>query len=246
MTLNELIKLAKKYEKALPEFQPPAVADQPMERWIDHTILKPESTPEQVDQVCTDALTWNFKAVCVNPVFVPQVAGRLRGSGTAVCTVAGFPLGASITSTKVYETRKAILQGATEVDMVIAVGLLKGGHYKQVLKDIQTVTVACHQQGVVCKVIIENALLTTFEKILACLIVRQAGADFVKTSTGFAATGATVADVELMRRVVGPQLGVKAAGGVRSLSDARDMLAAGATRLGTSAGVKIMQELKQG
>ena len=246
MTVNDLIKLAKKYEKQLPEFQMAAVAERPIERWIDHTLLKPDATPEQIKQICADAVTWNFAAVCVNPVFVPLVTDQLTGSQTAVCTVVGFPLGASITSTKVYETRKAIHQGATEVDMVIPIGLLKAGMLKEVLRDIRTVTVACHQQGVLIKVIIETALLTTHEKILACLLIKEAGADFVKTSTGFAASGATVEDVELMRRVVGPELGVKAAGGVRSLADARGMLAAGATRLGTSNGVKIMQELKQG
>jgi deoxyribose-phosphate aldolase len=211
-------------------------------RLIDHTLLKPEATPEQIARLCAEAREYGFASVCVNPVFVPQCAGLLEGSGVAVCTVVGFPLGASASAVKVFETRLAVEQGAREVDMVIAIGLLRAGEHAAVQEDIAGVAAAAHAGGAICKVIIETALLTDAQKADACRLAVAAGADFVKTSTGFASGGATPADVALMRSVVGPQVGVKAAGGIRTLADAQAMVAAGATRLGCSAGVQIVRE----
>ncbi len=211
---------------------------------IDHTLLKPEATPAQVEKVCAEARTHHFASVCVNPTHIKLVAKLLRKSGVAPCTVVGFPLGANAPEVKAYEAEIALAQGATEIDMVINVGALKFGDDRLVARDIRGVAVTVHAAGKLLKVIIETALLTDDEKRRACLIAKRAGADFVKTSTGFSTAGATVADVRLMRETVGPKLGVKAAGGIRSLADAEAMLDAGATRLGTSAGVAIMQGLK--
>jgi deoxyribose-phosphate aldolase len=213
-----------------------------MAAWIDHTLLKPQATPEQIENLCEEARQYSFASVCINPVYVPLCARLLKGSPVLVCTVVGFPLCATFTETKVEETRLSIANGAREIDMVIPVGLLKGGDVEAVYEDIQRVVEVSHARGAIVKVILEMALLTRYEKILGCLLSQSAGADFVKTSTGFGPGGATVEDVELMRRVVGPEMGVKAAGGVRSLADALAMLNVGATRLGSSAGVKIMQE----
>lgn len=245
INLNELIERAKAYEVLLPPFPAKGrVAPGNLAQWIDSTLLKPEATPPQVRTLCQDAAKNKFAAVCVNPLFVRMAHRQLEGSGVKLCTVVGFPLGAVPTATKVFETTQAVRQGATEIDMVIQIGLLKGGQTQQVLEDISGVVEAAHEKGAIVKVILEMALLTPYEKILGCLLSQAAGAEFVKTSTGFAASGATVEDVELMRRVVGPvdKMGVKAAGGVRSLADALAMLQAGATRLGTSAGVKLIQE----
>ncbi|HRF46722.1 MAG TPA: deoxyribose-phosphate aldolase [Anaerolineales bacterium] len=211
---------------------------------IDHTLLKPEATAAQIEKVCTEARKHRFASVCVNPTHVRLAARLLRKSGVATCTVIGFPLGANAPEVKAYEAEVAIAHGATELDMVINIGALKAGDDRLVARDIRAVARVAHAAGKLLKVIIETALLTDDEKRRACLIVKRAGADFVKTSTGFSTAGATVADVRLMRETVGPKLGVKAAGGVRSLADAEAMLAAGATRLGTSAGVAIMQGLK--
>ncbi len=211
---------------------------------IDHTLLKPEATPAQVEKVCAEARAHHFASVCVNPTHIKLVAKLLRKSGVAPCTVVGFPLGANAPEVKAYEAEIALAQGATEIDMVINVGALKSGDDRLVARDIRGVAVTVHAAGKLLKVIIETALLTDDEKRRACLIAKRAGADFVKTSTGFSTAGATVADVRLMRETVGPKLGVKAAGGIRSLADAEAMLEAGATRLGTSAGVAIMQGLK--
>jgi deoxyribose-phosphate aldolase len=222
--------------------RPTPHAQTPLSRYIDHTLLKPEATAAQIERLCAEAVEHDFASVCVNPTFVSQAVQALRGSEVAVCTVIGFPLGATTTKVKVFEAHQAAGHGATELDMVLAVGRLKAGEYVAVAEDIAQVAEACHGQRAICKVIIETALLTDEEKIAACLLAVRAGADFVKTSTGFSGGGATVADVALMRRVVGPELGVKASGGVRNRRDAEALIAAGATRLGASAGVAIVSE----
>ncbi len=209
---------------------------------IDHTLLKPEASEKDIRKLCEEAAQFGFASVCVNPVWVKKAAGFLKGSGVPVCTVIGFPLGATLPDVKAYEARRAIFNGATEVDMVINVGALKSGDDCAVEDDIRAVVEAAHENHILCKVIIETALLTDDEKVRACLASKNAGADFVKTSTGFAKGGATVNDVALMRRTVGKDLGVKASGGVKGIEDARAMFAAGATRIGASVGVKIAQE----
>jgi len=210
-------------------------------RMIDHTLLKPDATPDQIAQLCFEARKHGFAAVCVNPAWVRLCTQLLQGCPVKVCTVIGFPLGATAPEAKVFECRNAIEQGAVEIDMVINIGALKARDLTLVTRDIRGVVTAAHTGGAIVKVIIEAVLLTDEEKTIACLLAKEAGADFVKTSTGFAGGGATVHDVELMRRVVGPELGVKAAGGVRTHADAERMLKAGATRIGASAGVKIVQ-----
>jgi deoxyribose-phosphate aldolase len=209
---------------------------------IDHTLLKPDATRQEIEKLCREAAEFHFATVCVNPVWVSLAAARLRGTGVGVCSVVGFPLGASSADVKNFETRRAIYDGATEIDMVINVGALKSGDLRTVERDIEAVTDPCRQCGIVSKVIIEAALLTDEEKVTACTLSKAAGADFVKTSTGFGPGGATAADVALMRRVVGAGMGVKAAGGVRDLEGLKAMVAAGASRVGASAGVKIVQE----
>ena len=216
-----------------------------MAAWIDHTLLKPEATPEQVEILCAEARQYEFASVCINPVYVPLAHRALAGSPVLVCTVVGFPLGATLSEAKGEETRLAIEAGAKEIDMVIPVGLLKAGQYEAVSADVRRIVEISHARSAQVKVILEMVLLTHFEKIIGCLICQAAGADFVKTSTGFGPGGATLEDVDLMRRVVRPEMGVKAAGGVRTLADAQAMLRAGATRLGSSSGVKIVQELEQ-
>lgn len=211
---------------------------------IDHTLLKPDATASEIDQLCAEAVQFGFATVCVNPTWVRLAAQRLRATPVAVCSVVGFPLGATTCDVKHYETRQVIDDGAREVDMVINIGALKSGDLRAVERDIEAVTLACQGAGVLSKVIIETALLTENEKVTACTLAKAAGADFVKTSTGFAKTGATAADVALMRRVVGQEMGVKAAGGVRDLAGLQAMVAAGASRVGASAGVKIVQESK--
>lgn len=209
---------------------------------IDHTLLKPEATDEDIKRLCEEAASYRFASVCVNPIWVRAAACNLLGSNVPVCTVIGFPLGATFADVKAYEARRSILDGAREVDMVMNVGALKSGDDCLVEHDISSVVQAAHEYSVICKVIIETALLTDEEKVRACVAARNAGADFVKTSTGFSKGGATVADVALMRSTVGSQLGVKASGGVKGLEDARRMVEAGATRIGASVGVKIAQE----
>lgn len=211
---------------------------------IDHTLLKPDATRADVEGLCREAAEFRFATVCVNPVWVSLAASRLRGSGVGVCSVVGFPLGATTADVKQYEARRAIFDGATEIDMVINVGALKSGDLRTVERDIEAVVEPCRHCGVISKVIIEAALLSDEEKITACTLSKAAGADFVKTSTGFGPGGATVADVALMRRTVGAEMGVKAAGGVRDLEGLKAMVAAGATRVGASAGVKIVQETR--
>jgi len=208
---------------------------------IDHTLLKPDATPDQIAQLCFEARKYQFASVCINPAWVKLCAQLLQGASAKVCSVIGFPLGASATDVKVFETRKAIEDGATEIDMVINIGALKARELDWVARDIRGVVMAAHEKGAIVKVIIEAVLLNDEEKTIACMLSKEVGADFVKTSTGFASGGATVHDVELMRRVVGPAMGVKAAGGVRTFEDAQSMVKAGATRIGASAGVKIIQ-----
>jgi deoxyribose-phosphate aldolase len=214
-------------------------------RLIDHTLLKPQATPAQIGRLCDQARRYGFASVCINPVYVRLAAERLAGSGVAVCTVVGFPLGANTTVIKVQEAQQAIADGATEIDMVIQIGALKAGDHRAVQDDIAAVSSACHAGGALLKVIIEAVLLTDEEKVTACRLAQAAGADFVKTSTGFAGGGATVADVRLMRQAVGPEMGIKAAGGVHSYADAMAMVEAGATRIGASAGVEIVEQAPQ-
>lgn len=211
---------------------------------IDHTILKPNATEDQVRQLCLEAREFSFATVCINPTWIPLAAEILRGSPVKVCTVIGFPLGATFPEVKAFEAQRCANLGATELDMVINIGALKSRQYDLVQDDIAAVVDAAHPLGASVKVIIEAAYLTDEEKVEACVLSKAAGADYVKTSTGFAATGATVEDVALMRRVVGPDMGVKAAGGVKTAEDAKAMIAAGATRIGASASVKIIGELK--
>lgn len=208
---------------------------------IDHTLLKPEATEAEIRRICSEAREFKFASVCVNPYWVHFAARELVGSGVAVCTVVGFPLGANSTAIKVAEAEAAIRAGAQEIDMVINIGELRGGNFDAVREDISRVVAASHAGGALVKVILETALLDRRQKVRACEISKEAGAEFVKTSTGFAAHGATVDDVELMRRTVGPAMGVKASGGIRSLEDLKAMVAAGANRIGTSSGVKIVE-----
>ena len=207
---------------------------------IDHTLLKPQATDADIRRLCQEARQYQFVAVCVNPYWVPLAIAELAGSPVKVAAVAGFPLGANTTRTKVIEAEAAIAAGAREIDMVLNIGELCTGHLDAVRVDIMAVVAASHARGALVKVILETALLNDQQKTAACHLSKDASADFVKTSTGFSIHGATVADVELMRRAVGPAVGVKASGGVRSLEDLQAMVAAGANRIGTSAGVQIM------
>jgi deoxyribose-phosphate aldolase len=218
---------------------PPAA----LAKYIDHTLLKPEATREQVEKLCAEAAEYKFYSVCVNSSWVALCARKLRGSGVKVCAVVGFPLGAMDSKAKNLETRYAVDNGADEIDMVINVGALKSGDLKTVEEDIRAVRRACRQTTIL-KVIIECALLTDAEKVIACQLAKKAGAHFVKTSTGFAASGAKAEDVALMRRTIGPQMGLKAAGGIRSYEDAIAMIRAGATRIGASASIAIVTGAK--
>ncbi len=211
-------------------------------RLIDHTLLKPDAAQDQIAQLCYEAKKYHFASVCINPTHVKLAAQLLKESDVKVCTVIGFPLGATPATVKAYETQQAIRDGATEIDMVINIGALKSQDYQVVLEDVGAVARAAHAGNALLKVIIEAALLTGEEKVIACQLSKVAGADFVKTSTGFGPGGATLPDVALMRRVVGPEMGIKAAGGVGSYQDAQAMVAAGATRIGASAGIKIARQ----
>jgi len=217
------------------------VTAQELAGMIDHTALKPETTPAMLDQLCDEAREYQFASVCVNSANVAYCTNVLAGSGVPVCSVVGFPLGASISAAKAYEAEQAIVAGATEIDMVINVGALKSGDYALVRSDLAAVADVCHANDAVLKVIFENVLLTDLEKVIAAMLCVDVGADYVKTSTGFNAGGATVEDIALMRAVVGPDHGVKAAGGIRSLETAIAMIGAGASRIGASSGVKIVQ-----
>ncbi|KRO18855.1 deoxyribose-phosphate aldolase [Lacticaseibacillus saniviri] len=216
--------------------------DKPLAKYIDHTLLKPDATQDQIDVLLEEAKQYDFASVCVNPYWVERSAAALKDSDVEVCTVIGFPLGANQTALKVAETEMTINAGAQEVDMVINIGELKAGHDEQVQADIHAVAEAAHQHQAILKVIIEAVLLTDDEKVRACELSEAAGADFVKTSTGFAAGGATVHDVALMRATVGDRLGVKAAGGIHTYAEAKALIEAGASRLGASAGVAILKE----
>ncbi len=209
-------------------------------KYIDHTLLKPDATQEEIDTMCAEAIEYGFAAVCINPTWVKRTAENLRGSDVKTATVIGFPLGANTSDIKAMEARRALRDGAREVDMVINIGALKSGQHELVRKDIEKVVDASHEGGAITKVILETALLTDEEKVIASALAKAAKADFVKTSTGFSGGGATVYDVALMRETVGPDMGVKASGGVRTLEDAEDLIAAGATRIGASAGVQIV------
>jgi deoxyribose-phosphate aldolase len=213
---------------------------------IDHTLLKADATRAEIEKLCREAAEFGFATVCVNPTWVALGARLLAGSRSGVCSVVGFPLGATTPDVKHYETRRAIFDGAREVDMVINIGALKSGDLRLVERDIEAVVAPCRDAGVTSKVIIEAALLTDEEKVTASTLTKAAGADFVKTSTGFGPGGATVADVALMRRVVGADMGVKAAGGVKDFASLEAMVAAGATRVGASAGVRIVQQAAGG
>lgn len=209
-------------------------------RMIDHTLLKPDATREQVTHLCAEAKKYLFASVCVNPCFVSQCSKLLRDTPVKVCTVVGFPLGATSPASKAFEAHQALRDGAREIDMVINVGMLKSGDYDFVENDIFGVVLTAKRYGALVKVILETALLTDEEKIKACLLSKKAGADFVKTSTGFAKGGATAGDIALMRKVVGTAMGVKASGGVRTREEALAMVASGADRIGASASVKIV------
>jgi deoxyribose-phosphate aldolase len=244
--IAELLSLADAYEKALPDVAPFELpsADQ-FAKLIDHTLLKPDAVPAQIIKLCLEAQDYGFASVCINPTHIPLAVRSLSGSTIPVCTVIGFPLGADLPSHKVFEALACLEAGAKELDMVLNVGALKSENYGLVLNEIQTIAQLAHQQDSLLKVIIETALLSRREKILACILAKDAGADFVKTSTGFAASGATVEDVQLMRQVVGLGMGVKASGGVRSYEDAAAMVQAGASRIGTSSGVTIIQQAQK-
>ena len=224
----------------------PGVGEVPKDlaRFIDHTLLRADATYSDIDKLCDEAAQFNFASVCVNPIFVRRCAARLARSSSVVCTVVGFPLGATPGENKALEARRAIRDGASEIDMVISIGALKSGDHRYVEKDIRTVAEAAHDGGAILKVILETALLTDDEKVAGCVAARKARADFVKTSTGFSTGGATAHDVELMARAVERRLGVKASGGIRSAEDAQKLIAAGATRIGASVGVKILKEAR--
>ena len=214
-------------------------------KYMDHTLLKPEATAADIDRIVSEARQYGTASVCVNPYWVARVAAGLAGSGVKTCTVIGFPLGATSTASKVAETRDATAHGAQEIDMVINIGELKAGHDDAVRSDISAVANAAHEAGALLKVIIETCLLSDEEKRRACKLSVAGGADFVKTSTGFSTGGATTADITLMRETVGPELGVKASGGIRTLEAAEAMIEAGATRLGVSAAVSILEEVNE-
>lgn len=218
---------------------PARISQAELAGYIDHTLLKPEAVESQFDLLCNEAVTYKFKSVCVNSSWVPYVAKKLRGTGIIVCSVIGFPLGGMDTRSKAFEARSAIENGATELDMVINVGALKSGNIKLVEEDIRAIKRACRSTTVL-KVILETGLLTDSEKILACEISKKAGADFVKTSTGFSGSGATVEDISLMRRIVGPAMGVKASGGIRTFEQAVALINAGANRLGCGSSVAVV------
>jgi deoxyribose-phosphate aldolase len=213
--------------------------DRELAAMIDHTLLKPEATAEQITKLCQEALQYQFKSVCINPFWVPLAAMLLKGSKVNICTVVGFPLGAIPAADKAHEVSEAVRNGATEVDMVINIGALKSGQYDVVVADIKAVVRAAKRKTVV-KVILETGLLTDSEKVKACELCKQAGADFVKTSTGFGPGGATESDITLMRKTVGDKMGVKASGGIRNYETATAMIKAGANRIGASAGIAIV------
>ncbi len=248
MSTMDVFKAAMEKAEAYAAQLPPAPEPFPVPQgaeiaaWIDHTLLKPTTTDEQIMALCKEAMEYRFASVCVNPAYVPLAQGILTDKDIRVCAVISFPLGAHLPNQKAAEARSVLAAGAREIDMVMNIGAMKSGAPYLVYVDIKAVAGVVKEYDALLKVIIENAYLTREEKITACLLSQAAGADFVKTSTGFAPTGATVEDVALMRRVVGPEMGVKAAGGIRSLAEAEAMIRAGATRIGASAGVAIVEE----
>ena len=249
MTLEEKIADAwarVRSEAPVAEIAPATLTAEELAALIDHTLLKPEAGEEQVRAHIAEAIEFGFAAVCINPIWTPLCAELLAGTSVKTCTVVGFPLGATLPSIKVYEVEAVAALGADEVDMVLAVGRLRDGDYHLVYRDIAEVADAAHEHDLILKVILETGLLTDAQKVAACVIAQEAGADFAKTATGFSGGGATVADIALMRRTVGPVMGVKAAGGVRTANDALKMVAAGATRIGTSGGVGILRDLRNG
>lgn len=227
-------------ESGTPQEGPPAAVQPPVARLIDYTLLRADATCAAIVGVCREARRYGFASVCVNPYWVPLAHAELAGSDVKVCAVIGFPLGATSTEVKVAETEAAIRGGASEIDMVINLGAHRSGNLDAVRSDIQRVVRAAHDGGAIVKVIVETASLDDDEKVSACLIAKQAGADFVKTSTGFGPSGATPQDVALLRSVAGPDMGVKASGGINTLEDVQAMVAAGATRIGSSSGVRIV------
>lgn len=218
-----------------------ALAPTSIASYIDHTLLKPEASEAEVLKVCSEAVEYKFKSVCVNPIWVKTVTKALKGSGVLTCSVIGFPLGATPSDVKAFEARGAVLDGADEIDMVINMAAARANDKGALVDDITAVAEAVHAGEAILKVIIETSMLTDEQKVIACQAAVEAGADFVKTSTGFNGGGATVEDVALMRKTVGPDVGVKASGGVRSLADAQAMIAAGATRIGASSGIAIVK-----
>lgn len=222
----------------------PGAIDRSIAALIDHTLLKPGACRADIEKLCAEAVRFGFASVCVNPWNVALAAELTSGSSVKVCTVIGFPLGATLPQVKIYEAEEAIKLGAQEIDMVQNIGALKSGSDDRVEADIRGVVEASHRGGAICKVILETALLTTSEKVRASLAAKRAGADFVKTSTGFASGGATVEDVALMRETVGNEIGIKASGGIRSFEDLQKMVAAGATRIGASASVRIIEQAR--
>jgi len=244
--INERIDQVRAALQVPPAARTPSLAVDALAAYIDHTLLKPDAQAEQIRRLCGEARDYGFASVCVNPTWVTLCAELLAGSRSKVCTVVGFPLGATLSTVKAMETTTVIDAGAQEVDMVLNVGRLKSGDLAAVYADLAAVVAAAHARDVIVKVIIETFLLSEDEKIAAATLTQAAGADFVKTSTGFNGGGATPADVRLLRLTVGPTMGVKAAGGVRNADDAAAMIAAGATRLGASAGVQIINSLQTG
>lgn len=243
MNNQEILDLAKFYENKLPELnlEIKLPTGNEIAGWIDHTLLKPNATSTDINRLCAEATEYEFATVCVNPIYVAQCSKLLHGMKSKVCSVIGFPLGASTTNIKVQETKQAIEDGASEIDMVIDIGALKSGDYKKVLEEIIVINQALHSNASL-KVIVENCFLDRKEKIISSILCKQAQVSFIKTSTGFGPSGATVEDVELMRRIVGADIGVKAAGGIRTYADAMAMIRAGATRIGASASVAILLE----
>jgi deoxyribose-phosphate aldolase len=242
--IADILALAQEYERELPPPPPPlhAPAGAGLAGWLDHTLLKAEATAGQIKKLCEEARQHRFATVCVNPAYVPLAAGLLQGAAVGICAVIAFPLGANLPEYKAAETRGVITAGATEVDMALNIGALKSAAYPMVLKDIQAVVNEAQPRKARVKVVIEAALLSRREKILACLLAKAAGADFVSTSTDCGSGGAAVEDVALMRRVLGAQAGVKAAGGIRTLNHALAMIGAGANRVGAGAGINILHE----
>jgi deoxyribose-phosphate aldolase len=244
--LNEILDLAKEYRETLPPLpEGSGQLVQPINRYLDSAMHKPESTPNEIRKLCAEGLEWQIAGIYTNPVYLPLVVSLLQGSIVSVGSIAGFPLGGFLTKTKIFEARTYMDMGATEIDMVLSVGQLKSGEYQAVLDDISEVSHEVHSKGKIVKVILETALLNRQEKIIACLLAQAGNVDFVKTSTGFSSSGATVEDVDLMRRVVGKTMKVKASAGIHTLGKALELIHAGADRLGTSKAAQISADAQK-